>query len=77
MQQPSVTHLAAALRRRRLDGAARLALEVIVPIAFIACQAALFARPLTPPGRWRDYVDLMTTEANWNALRCSIDQQEC
>lgn len=69
--------IAAGLRRRRIDGAARLVLEVVEPVAFLASQAALFVQPLTPRGRWHDYVDLMTKEANWRTLRRMVDQQEC
>ena len=47
--------LAAEIGRRRLTAPALLLLNVLDPLSFFASQIALFARPLTPLGRWRDY----------------------
>lgn len=69
--------LAETLRRRQLDGAARLLLDVVSPLGFLASQLALFARPFTPHGRWRTYVDALTDEGSWNELRRTVDLPEC
>jgi hypothetical protein len=39
--------LAQAIARRRLTAPARLALDVLSPLSFLASQIALFLRPLT------------------------------
>ena len=69
--------LAHAIARRRLTGAARLALDVIGPLAFLASQVALFARPLTPLGRWHDYVVALDDEQGWKVLQGLIENQDC
>jgi hypothetical protein len=69
--------LADAVARRRLTAAARLALDVIAPVAFLASQVALFARPLTPLGRWHDYVAALDDEQGWNVLQHLIENQDC
>jgi hypothetical protein len=68
--------LADAIARRRLTGPARLALDVIAPIAFLASQAALFARPLTPFGRWHDYVDALGDEQGWTMLQQLVEHRD-
>ena len=69
--------LAAAIARRHLTAPARLALDVIAPIGFIASQVALFAQPLTPPGRWYEYVSALDDEQGWRVLQRFVDQQDC
>lgn len=76
-QDVRLSEIAEGLRRRRVAGAARLFLEIIDPVAFLASQTALFVQPFTPRGRWHDYIDVLTKEANWRALRRLVDQQEC
>ncbi|MBK9715573.1 MAG: hypothetical protein IPO81_30470 [Kouleothrix sp.] len=68
--------LAAAIARRRLCAPARLALDAIAPLGFLASQVALFMRPLTPLGRWHDYVAALEHEQSWEQLRSLVDQQE-
>jgi hypothetical protein len=66
--------LAASIARRRLSAPARLVLDVIEPLGFLAGQIALFARPLTPFGRWREYLLALEDEDGWRMLRHMVDQ---
>jgi hypothetical protein len=69
--------LAAAIERRRLTAPARIALDVIAPLGFMASQVALLVRPLTPPGRWHEYVSALDDEQGWLVLQHFVDQQDC
>ena len=69
--------LAQAIARRRLIGPARLALDVINPLSFLASQVALFLRPLTPHGRWHDYVAALDDEQGWKVLQSLVEKQDC
>ena len=69
--------LADAIARRRLTAPARLALDVVAPLGFMASQLALLVRPLTPPGRWYEYVSALGDEQGWQVLRRFVDQQDC
>lgn len=69
--------LATTLQRRNLDTAARVLLDVMTPITFLASQAVVFIQPMIPRGRWQMYVDLLCEETNWARLREMLDQREC
>ena len=69
--------LAQAIARRHLTAPARLALDVISPLSFLASQIALFVRPLTPLGRWHDYVAALDDEQGWKVLQQLVEQQDC
>ena len=69
--------LADAIARRRLTAPARLALDVLAPVAFLTSQAALFARPLVPLGRWHDYVAALDDEQGWKVLQHFVETQDC
>jgi hypothetical protein len=69
--------LAQAIARRRLTTPARLALDVIAPLSFLASQVALFVRPLTPLGRWHDYVAALDDEQGWKVLQHLVEDQDC
>lgn len=69
--------LAQRLRERRLDGVARLLLDATEPMALFASQFALFARPFTPRSQWQVYLDALSEEEGWKALKRSINEQEC
>ena len=69
--------LAGAIARRRLTAPARLMLDVLDPLSFFASQVALFARPLTPLGRWRDYAAALDDEEGWKVLHSLVDNREC
>lgn len=66
--------LAATLQRRNLDAAARIILDVMKPIAFLASQTAVFIQPMIPRGQWQIHVDLLCEETNWTRLRAMLDQ---
>jgi hypothetical protein len=61
--------LAHGIERRRLGAPARIALDVIAPLGFLAGQMALFARPLLPKARWRSYAQALEHEESWRTLR--------
>jgi hypothetical protein len=69
--------LAQALARRRLTAPARLALDVLAPLSFLASQVALFLRPLTPLGRWHEYVAALDNEQAWEVLQRLVENQDC
>ena len=69
--------LAQAIDRRRLTAPVRLALDVLSPLSFLASQIALFVRPLTPLGRWQDYVSALDDEQGWKVLQGLIEKQDC
>ena len=69
--------LASAIARRRMTAPARMALDIVVPIGFIASQVAQFIRPLTPLGRWHEYVCALDEEQGWKVLQSLVDQQDC
>ncbi|HNP69528.1 MAG TPA: hypothetical protein PLO33_15125 [Kouleothrix sp.] len=69
--------LAAALARRRLVAPARIALDVIAPLGFLAGQAAQFVHPLVPAGRWHDYVAALSDEQGWSTLQSLVEQCDC
>ena len=68
--------LAQAIARRQLTAPARLALDVISPLSFLASQFALFVRPLTPPGCWHEYVAALDDEQGWKVLQTMVEQQD-
>lgn len=72
-----LSSLADALSRRRLLASTRLLLDVVEPISFLASQIALFARPLTPRGRWSEYVGALGDEAGWKALHQIVKRRQC
>ena len=69
--------LAQAIAHRRLTAPARLALDVLSPLSFLASQLALFALPLTPFGRWHDYVAALDDEQGWKVLQGLVEKQDC
>ena len=69
--------LAQAIARRRLTAPARLALDLMSPLSFFTSQIALFLRPLTPCGRWHDYVVALDDEQGWKVLQRLVEKQDC
>jgi hypothetical protein len=69
--------LAQAIARRRLTAPARLALDVFAPLSFLTSQVALFLRPLTPLGRWHEYVAALDDEQGWKVLQRLVENQDC
>lgn len=68
--------LADGLAQRHLATPARLILDVVAPLGFLASQVALFVRPLTPLGRWHDYVAALADEEGWKVLHSLVDHQD-
>ena len=66
--------LADSIARRRLTAPARLVLYAAEPFGFLASQLALFARPLTPFGRWRDYLSALEEQEAWTLLQKLVDR---
>jgi hypothetical protein len=67
--------LADDIARRRLSAPARLVLDIVEPLGFLAGQIALFARPLTPFGRWHEYLTALEDEDGWRILHRMVDRQ--
>ena len=68
--------LASGIARRRLVTPACIILDVVEPLGFLASQIALFARPFTPLGRWREYVTALEDEEGWNLLHSLVDDRD-
>jgi hypothetical protein len=68
--------LAAAIARRRLTAPVRIALDIVAPVGFIASQVAQFVQPLTPAGRWHEYVNALDDEQGWRVLQRLVDEQD-
>jgi len=68
--------LAGAIARHRLTVPARIALDVVAPLGFIAGQVAQFIQPLTPIGRWQEYIGALDDEQGWVVLQHLVDQQD-
>jgi hypothetical protein len=69
-------NLADAIAHRRLTVPARLLLDAIAPLGFLASQVALFARPLTPLGRWREYLAALEDEHSWRLLQSLVEERD-
>jgi hypothetical protein len=67
--------LADGIARRHLSAPARLVLDIVEPLGFLAGQIALFAQPLTPSGRWREYLMALEDEEGWKILHCMVDRR--
>jgi hypothetical protein len=68
--------LAAAIARRRLMTPARILLDLVEPMGFLASQVALFARPFTPLGRWHEYMMALEDETSWKVLQSLVERQD-
>jgi hypothetical protein len=66
--------LANAITAHRLAAPARLALDVVAPLGFLAGQVALFTRPLLPSADWRSYASALADEQAWHELRALVDR---
>jgi hypothetical protein len=66
--------LADGIAQRSLLVPARLVLDIVEPLGFLAGQVALFARPLTPFGRWREYLAALEDEDGWKILHRMVDR---
>ena len=68
--------LAAGIARRRLVTPARILLDLVEPMGFLASQVALFVRPFTPFGRWQEYVTALEDESSWKVLQSIVDPRD-
>ena len=71
----ALQNLAAGIARRRLTAPARILLDLIAPLGFLASQLALFVRPFAPFGQWRDYLMALEEEAGWQKLQSLVGDQ--
>ncbi len=69
--------LAAGIERRGLAAPARILLDAVAPLGFIASQATLMARPFLPAGRWADYIRALSDETAWETLQRILNSREC
>lgn len=68
--------LAASIARRRLVTPARILLDLVEPVGFLASQVALFARPFAPLGRWQEYVMALEDETSWKVLQSLVERRD-
>jgi hypothetical protein len=73
----AIQELAKQLEQRRFATPARMFLDVVVPLGFMASQVALLVQPFFPHGRWRLYVTALTDEQGWEALQRILNSEEC
>ncbi len=72
----SLERLADAIVQRGLTAPARMLLDILAPLGFLASQMALFARPFVPGDRWMRYVDALSDARAWEQLR-DILNRDC
>jgi hypothetical protein len=72
----SIQKVADAILRNRLEIPARIVLDVLEPISFIASQCMVFVQPLIPVARWKQYVGLFEDEASWQVLQGLVKRQD-
>lgn len=72
----SLERLADAIVQRGLMAPARMLLDMLAPLGFLASQMALFARPFVPGDRWTRYVDALSDARGWEQLR-DILNRDC
>jgi hypothetical protein len=66
--------LADSIARRGLLTPARIILDVVEPLGFLASQAALFARPFAPLGSWQEYLTALDDQEGWKILHDIVDR---
>jgi hypothetical protein len=76
-RQDTLKELATRLSERRLTTPARMMVDAVVPLGFLASQTALFIEPFFPHGRWRSYVTALADEQGWEALQRILNSNEC
>lgn len=68
--------LADAIVQRGLAAPARMLLDILAPLGFLASQMTLFARPFVPGDRWTRYADALSDARGWEQLR-DILNRDC
>ncbi len=64
-----IEQLARAIVQRGLTTPARMMLDVIAPLGFLASQATLFVRPFIPANRWTRTIDALCDARGWRVLQ--------
>jgi len=71
MEEPhteSIEQLARAIEQRGLTTPARIMIDIIAPLGFLASQVTLFARPFIPGNRWTRTIDALCDARGWRML---------
>jgi len=71
MEEPRtepIEQLARAIAQRGLTTPARIILDIIAPLDFLASQVTLFARPFIPGNRWTRTIDALCDARGWRML---------
>jgi hypothetical protein len=66
---PTLDTLATAITQAGLREPATIVLDVLSSVDVIACQAALFVRPLLGGTRWYAYAGILAERGSWKELR--------
>ena len=72
----ALRQLAATIAHHQLMTPARFLLDIVTPLGFLASQVAVFARPLTPYGRWHDYMTALSDEEGWRILHTLVEDHD-
>lgn len=75
-RQTALHELANRITKSGLKTPARMILDIVEPLGFIASQVALMLRPFTPQGRWRSYLTALDDEHGWSALHRIVDSND-
>lgn len=75
-RQAALQRLAEGISRRRLSMPARIMLDIVEPLGFLASQVMLFVHPFTPFRRWRIYVSALEDEQSWKVLQNLVDRRD-
>ena len=73
----AIRELAERVAQHRMATPARMFVDAVAPLGFMASQAALLIQPFFPHGRWRSYLAALTDEQGWEALQRILNSEEC
>ncbi|MGQ9550164.1 MAG: hypothetical protein ACUVSY_16055 [Roseiflexus sp.] len=71
MEEPCtkpIEQLAQAIMQRGLTTPARIMLDIVAPLGFLAGQVTLFVRPFVPGSRWTRTIDALCDARGWRVL---------
>lgn len=72
---PTLDELAARIARSGLREPATIALDVLSSVEVIACQTAIFVRPMLGGTRWEAYAVILGEAGSWKELRSLLARQ--
>ena len=72
---PALDELAARIARSGWREPATIALDVLSSVEVIACQTALFFRPILGGTRWEPYAAILAEPGSWKELRSLLARQ--